>query len=364
MLVSGKGTPLIEVEQDIDRDLKPRSGPITGWAAAFGTTAKVTSYNVKNIIGVVPGAGPLADETVVVGAHYDHLGYGLQKKGDKIYPGADDNGSGSTTVMELARRFGAQKNRQGRRLVFMWFSGEERGLLGSKHYADNPIFPLEKTAAMVNLDMVGRLKDGDNPELYAEGFDTGKGMKDLLDKLNLEFNFKIVGPHKQQIYGRSDQASFYRKGVPGMFFFTDFHPDYHKTGDTPDKINVAGMAKVASLAEKLIAQLAATQDRPEYVAGVIKAKGFGGQKATAGKLGLTPDATDKGNGVLVEAVTAGGAAAKAGVMAGDRITAIDTTPIPSVSAYLTAIQALRPGTAVEITLQRSGKDMKLKVVPE
>jgi len=363
MLVSAKGTTLVDVEKDIDRDLKPRSGVITGWSAGFSTTAKITSYNVKNIIGVLPGAGPLANETVVVGSHYDHLGFGLGKKTANMYPGADDNGSGSTTVMELARRFGAVPNRQGRRLVFMWFSAEERGLLGSKHYCEDPMFPLESTIAMVNLDMVGRLKDEKNPELYAEGFNTGKGLKELLDKLNEDFGFKIVGPHKQNIYGRSDQASFYRKNVPGVFFFTDFHKDYHQPGDTPDKVNVAGMAKVASLAEKLIAHLAATPVRPEYIAGVIKAKGFGPAKAAA-KLSLTPDATDKGTGVLVDSVSPGGPAAKGGILAGDRITAIDTAATPSVSAYLTALQQLRPGVAVEITVQRNGIELKLKVVPE
>jgi hypothetical protein len=217
---------------------------------------------------------------------------------------------------------------------------------------------------MVNLDMVGRLKDEKNPELDSEGFATGKGLKELLDKLNEEFGFKIVGPHKQSIYGRSDFASFYRKGVPAVGFFTDFHPDYHKPGDTADKINVAGMAKIAGLTEKIVAHLATTAERPEYVPGAIKGKGFPQVKAAPGKLGLSPDSTDRGTGVLVESVSAGGAAAKAGILAGDRIMAIDATPTPSVSAYLTAVQQLRPGTMVEITLQRKGTEMKLKVTPE
>jgi hypothetical protein len=364
MLVSALGTPLENVEKDIDRDLKPRSVALPGWSGTLSTTAKVSTIACKNIVGVLEGAGPLADETIVVGAHYDHLG----QKGNpvKMYPGADDNGSGSTTIMELARRFGGMKNRQGRRLVFIWFSGEESGLLGSAHYASNPIFPLEKTAAMVNLDMVGRLKDEPNPQLYAEGFNTGKGLKELLDKLNTDFGFKIVGPHPQNIYGRSDQASFYKKNVPGMFFFTDFHPDYHKPGDTPDKINVAGMAKVAGLAEKLVAHLAATPERPEYVAGVIKGKAFGGgAKAATAKLNLTYDATDKSDkGILVESVAAGGAAAKGGVLAGDRITAIDNATTPNVAAYLTALQQLRAGVVVELTIQRKGMELKLKVTPE
>jgi hypothetical protein len=369
MLVSGNGTKLSEVEADIDRDLKPRSTPIKGWSANLSTTAATATAGIpcKNIIGTLEGAGPLAKETIVVGAHYDHLGFGQGKTpGKNMYPGADDNGSGSTTIMELARRFGAMKNRQGRRLVFIWFSAEERGLLGSKHYVSEPLFPLESTAAMVNLDMVGRLKEGKEPELYAEGFATGKGLNELLEKLNADFGFKIVGPHKQQIYGRSDQASFYNKGIPGMFFFTDFHADYHKPGDTPDKINVPGMAKVAGLAEKLVAYLTTVQQRPEYVAGAInKGKGGGAKKQAVGKLGVTPDAADKSDkGVLIEAVAANGPAAKGGMMAGDRIIAINGTPTPTTTAYLSIIQSLRAGTVAEVTVQRKEMELKLKITPE
>ncbi|HYV39674.1 MAG TPA: M28 family peptidase [Gemmataceae bacterium] len=378
MLVSGKGNWLVDLERDIDRDLKPRSGPISGWSGALTSSAaanaKQTGIACKNIIGVLEGAGPLANETVVVGAHYDHLGYG-QGKGAKgggmgagIYPGADDNGSGSTTIMELARRFGAIKNRQGRRIVFIWFSAEERGLLGSKAYCANPIFPLDKTVACMNLDMVGRLKQGEKPEIYAEGFNSGTGLEDLLKKLNTEFNFTLKGPHPQQIYGRSDQASFYAKGVPGMFFFTDFHNDYHKQGDTPDKINVAGMAKVASLAEKIVAHLAETQDPPKYIAGAVKGKGGankGGGKKAAGKMGITIDPNDNSNkGALVTAVAEKGAGAKGGIMVDDRILTIGGTPTPGATAYQALLLKLTPGTAVEVVVLRKGAELKLKVTPD
>jgi hypothetical protein len=362
MMVAADGKKLIDIETDIDRDLKPRSAVLAGWSANM-TTAVKTSAGIpaKNIIGTLEGAGPLAKETIVVGAHYDHLGL----KGKNLYAGADDNGSGSTTIMELARRFGAIKDRQGRRLVFIWFSGEEKGLLGSKHYVSDPIFPLASTAAMVNLDMVGRLKEGPNPELYAEGFDTGKGLNELLTKLNADFGFKIVGPHKQQIYGRSDQASFYTKGVPGVFFFTDFHADYHKPGDTPEKINVAGMAKVAGLAEKLVATLLTAPERPEYVAGVIKKGGGKGAKQPVGKLGITLDSEDKSDkGVLIGEVAANGPAAKAGILVGDRIKSINGTPTPTVTTYLSIGLQLRPGTAVDLVVLRKDMEMKLKVTPE
>src|SRR5262249_44178628 len=149
MVMSAKGQSLVNLEKDIDRDLKPRSGPLTGWSATLTATLKRPVYACKNIIGVVEGSGPLANETVVIGAHYDHLGYGgfgsLAKEPavKEIHPGADDNGSGTTTIMELARRYAAMKDRKGRRLVFIFFSGEERGLKGSQHYCNKePLYPL------------------------------------------------------------------------------------------------------------------------------------------------------------------------------------------------------------------------------
>ncbi|HEV3021180.1 MAG TPA: M28 family peptidase, partial [Pirellulales bacterium] len=278
ILTSSTGNRLVDVEMDIDRDLKPRSGPLPGWTASLKT--KRLSYACKNIIGVLEGSGPLADETVVVGAHYDHLGFG--GKGSKtkaIHPGADDNASGTTTVMELARRFGALKNRQGRRMVFMLFSGEERGLLGSRHYCNKePLFPLENTVAMLNLDMVGRV-DAKEPKLIVQGDDSGKGFKQLIDKLNSDVGFTLERRNTE--FGRSDRASFYAKKIPVVFFFTGLHGQYHRPTDTADLVNFAGMAKVATLAEKLLAQFAGETQRPEYVQLALGGKGAKGGKGGA-----------------------------------------------------------------------------------
>jgi hypothetical protein len=367
MFVSGKGTTLADAEKDIDRDLKPRSGVIPGWTASLTANIKRTSYACKNIIGVLEGAGPLANETVVVGAHYDHLGFGgagsLGKdKAKTIHPGADDNASGTTTVMELARRFGALKSRQGRRMVFMLFSGEERGLLGSKHYCNKePLFPLENTAAMLNLDMVGRVNDKD-PKLIVQGDDSGKGFKQLIDKLNGDIGFTLERRNTE--FGRSDQASFYAKKIPVVFFFTGLHGQYHRPTDTADLINFAGMAKVATLAEKLLTQFAADTQRPEYVQIALGGKGAKGGKGGA-KLKLTIDTQDDGmNGVLVASMEKDGPAYKGGLMTGDRITAIAGQATLNRTTYLTILAQQRPGVALEITVQRGGKELKLTVTPE
>src|SRR4029077_11422098 len=152
---------LSETEKLIDGDLTPRSVELTGWTASAEVTVKRTELPCKNVVGYVDGNGPLADETIVPGAHYNHVGAGrFGSRGfagqGKIHYGADDNGSGTTGLMELARRFGAMKERQGRRIVFIAFSAEERGLNGSQHYCKEPLFPLEKTVFMLNMDMIGR----------------------------------------------------------------------------------------------------------------------------------------------------------------------------------------------------------------
>ena len=362
-LVSANGSSLVVLEKDIDRDLKPRSGPIAGWSASLTTTVKRTSYACKNIIGVVEGAGPLAKETVVIGAHYDHLGFGGKKGAKAIHPGADDNGSGTTTVMELARRFAKVKDRQGRRLIFMLFSGEERGLLGSKHYCNkDPLFPLETTVAMVNLDMVGRVSEKDQ-KLIVEGDDSGKGFKELINKLNGDIGFTLVRQNSE--FSRSDQASFYGKKVPVIFLFTGLHGEYHRPTDTADKVNVPGMIKVVTLAEKLLAHIAADPQRPEYVKLALGKGGKGGGAKAGAKLRLVPDTKDDGsNGVLVESVEKDGPAAKGGIQAGDRIIAINGQQTLNRTTYLATLAQQKPGVAMEITVQRDGKELKLKVTPE
>jgi hypothetical protein len=262
----------------------------------------------------------------------------------------------------LARRFGAVKDRQGRRLVFMLFSAEERGLLGSKHYCNKePLFPLASTAAMINLDMVGRFKDKER-QLSVSGLGTGKGLEPLVEKLTVEFGFELKPG--QSGYGPSDHDSFYRKQIPVLFFFTGYHEDYHRPSDTSDRINIAGMAKVAALTEKLVTQLATQANKPEYVhiAPPIDKRvgGIGGAK-----MRLIPDYNDDGKGgMLVESVVEGGAAAKGGILPGDRILTIKGEPTITVNAYMTIMSRQKAGVPLEVTVLRKGMTIKLTVTPE
>jgi len=394
---------LADLESDIDRDLRPRSVPIDGWTARLKIDVERSTIEVKNIVGYLEGAGPLATETVVLGAHYDHLGYGGMGslsglKKPAIHHGADDNGSGTTALMELARRFGQLPDRSGRRLVFIAFSGEESGLLGSEYYCKHPLFPLSETVAMINMDMVGRLrsaKEGMWPEilgsltlseraglpglfplsillqdsqkdwhtskdrLIVQGTATAQNFDGLLADVNRKFDFKFnklpggIGP--------SDHSSFYAQKVPVYFFFTGDHADYHRPSDTSDKINVPGMKKVVLLVEELARGLADSPQRPKYVtAAEPPQQRYGGIP----RFGVMPSYGDAGEGVLLNAVSDGGPASKAGLKEGDRIIEIAGKPVRDINVYMSLLATQKRGSPVDIGIMRDGKKVTIKITPE
>ncbi len=208
---------LADLEAEIDKDLKPKSAVLTGWKGEGTTSVELVKAEVKNVIGVIEGAGPLAEETVVVGAHYDHVGMGgkdsLAPGVKEVHNGADDNGSGTVTLMELARRFGARKEKLKRRLVFIAFTAEESGLIGSDKYCKEPLYPLDKTIAMINMDMVGRLKE---EKLIIYGTGTSPHWKPEIERLNGQYKFDLA--LKPEGFGPSDQSSFYAKKIPVLHF--------------------------------------------------------------------------------------------------------------------------------------------------
>jgi hypothetical protein len=195
-MLQSRNENLEEIERAIGRDVKPHSGELTGWKVDLEVQMRRDKIPLRNVIGVLEGAGPLAQESVVVGAHYDHLGsggFGSRSPAKKMatHYGADDNGSGTTSILELARYFAEIPNRQGRRLIFIAFSGEELGLFGSAHYCKDPSFPLDKTAAMYNLDMVGRLqtdKETGKEKILTEGSGTAKPFLPLLEQVGMKFD--------------------------------------------------------------------------------------------------------------------------------------------------------------------------------
>jgi hypothetical protein len=355
---------LTTLEKNINRELKPHSRELTGWTVRVEVRQHRGKIDVKNIVGVLEGAGPLANETVVVGAHYDHLGYGgisslSPVKKMAIHHGADDNASGTTTLMDLARRFAARGNRQGRRLVFIAFSGEELGLYGSEYYCKHPLYPLEDTAAMFNLDMVGRLRKDDKSgkeKVLTEGSGTAKPFRALLDKLGEKYDFKMV--NKAGGMGPSDHQSFCLKQVPVLFVWTDYHKDYHRPSDTSDKINIAGMRRLADFSEDAIAMLA-RMDKPEYIK--VKSDPGSVSKYEGPTLGIQPSYSDEEEGLLINGVTEGRPGAAAGLKAGDRIVSIDGKSVQNIQTYMKLMGGHKKGQTIEVGIIRDGAKRTLKV---
>jgi len=300
----------------------------------------------------------------VVGAHYDHLGYGgpsslARGKVPAVHHGADDNASGVAGVIELARRCAAQgPDRQGRRLLFVAFSGEEVGLLGSRYYCRNPIYPLGETAAMFNLDMIGRLqpdRQTGKDRLLAQGVGSAKPFRGLVEGLGRKYAFQVSNQASGD--GPSDHAEFYNKKVPVLFFWTGVHADYHKPSDTADKLNVAGMRKVVDAGEEVVRALA-TMPRPAYVyvPGQTKAR------MTAGpRLGIRPGYSEEREGVEVDGVPPGTPADRAGVQDGDLIVAIAGRPVRNMATYMQAMSLQKKGTTIEVVVLRKGQKKALKV---
>ena len=339
--------------------LQPAAG---GWfqtftmakAAPVAQQAHVGGLRGSNVIGVLPGRDPvLRNEAVIVGAHYDHLGLGGFGSLDpdstgKVHNGADDNASGAAMLIQIAARLAVAP--PARTVVFIGFSGEELGLLGSSYYVKQPVYPLSTTRAMINLDMVGRLRQS---RLIVYGSRTAKEFPALLDSLNWYAGFDLKA--KGDGYGPSDQSSFYAAGLPVLHLFTDLHEDYHRSTDDWEKINLDGFKRVSDFAAGLVTALANRQ-RPLTVVTTLPpvevdtARMLGvGQGAY---LGTVPDMIDNPGGVRLVGVRAGSPAERAGLRGDDVITRIGTMDVPNLEAMAAALRSHRPGDVVEIVVRR------------
>ena len=365
LLAQAKQPTLAELESQIDSDLKPRSRPIDGWNANGQIALERSEIKVKNVIGVLEGSGPLADETVVLGAHYDHLGFGgsgSRRPGVKdIHNGADDNASGTAMVLEMARRLSHRAEPLPRRVVFMAFSAEERGLLGSKHYVEHPLFPIKDTVAMINFDMVGRLNDRSELTLFGAG--TSPGFDTLITALATSQGLKpklIEGTRGE--FNASDHASFYKANLPVIFAFTGTHDEYHTPSDDLPLINVNGMGRIANFGELLLLDLAERPERPRFVklAGTRPEAG-GTVGGTGVYMGTQPAYGADVKGVKLEGVAEGGPAEQGGLKGGDVIVKFDNKAIDDIEGFMEALSSHKPGDEVEVVVQRDGKDMPLKV---
>jgi hypothetical protein len=251
-------------QQQIDRTLKPRSAALPQIQVQLQTTTEVTLQATRNVVGLIEGADPkLKHEIVVIGAHYDHIGYLKQHEPnqDYIYNGADDNASGTSAVLAIARAFGTTRQRPKRSVLLIAFAGEEKGLFGSRAYVEKPLFPLENTAAMLNLDMVGRNAED---SVSIDGVSHSPDLIQLNEEENRDIGLTLdysIEPYNH----RSDQYNFARKKIPFLFYHTGEHQDYHRVSDNPDKIKENKIAKIATLAFRVAWRAANTNQRFKYV---------------------------------------------------------------------------------------------------
>jgi hypothetical protein len=305
----------------------------------------------RNVVGYLDNGAPY---TIVIGAHYDHLGLGHDHNSldanpvGKIHNGADDNASGTAGVIELANYFANNGVKEQHNFLFICFSGEELGLVGSKKFTENPTIDLATVSFMVNMDMIGRLNG--EKRLVIGGVGTSPSFVPAIDGLQTDIGIKKdsagIGP--------SDHTSFYLKNIPVLFAFTGQHSDYHKPSDDADKVNYAGLKEVVGLVQSLVETL---DKEPKLTFQATKSKESDTPRFKV-TMGIMPDYTFSDPGVKVDGVTDGKPAAKAGVQQGDIILELGEFQTSDMQAYMKALAAHKKGDTVKVKVQR-GADTKV-----
>lgn len=353
-----------------------------------------------NIVGILDGSdATLKNEAIVIGAHYDHLGLGgagsLAEREGEVHHGADDNASGVAGILELARIFSSQRPKPKRTIVFIAFSGEEEGLLGSNYYVNHPVVPLANTVAMINLDMVGRLK---NQSLVIGGVGTAQEWKPMIETANVVESTTVnlasatahadsattrqmpmvVGSNGQPVvssdsrkqflltlnqdgFGPSDHSSFYAKQIPVLFFWTGTHSDYHKPSDTADKINYEDEARIISLVKRIVNSINSSDKRPTFTQ--AKSETTGRSTGFRVYLGTVPNYADASDGMLLDGIRDDSPAAKAGLKAGDKIVKLAGRDIRNVYDYTAALGEMKAGQEYEVEVLRGSDRLVLKLTP-
>jgi Peptidase family M28/PDZ domain/PA domain len=340
---------------------KPASLPLQ----RVDVTTKITPIEATawNVAGFLPARAisPRSGEVVVVGAHYDHLGHGgphSRAPGvSAVHPGADDNASGTALLLEVARRFAALPGAPDRSILFLAFGAEEIGTIGSRFWVAHPTVPLDHVVAMINADMVGRLRDD---RLIVDGVGTSTAWRPLVDVAAQGLGFDLA--FGAEGFGASDHASFTAARVPVAFFFTGVHEDYHRPSDTADKINAAGEERIATLAGRLALAVAQAPERLAFVdAPADPHRGMGGGFKVS--LGTIPDYGFDGKGVKLDGVRPDAPTARAGLARGDVIIRVGPHEIGNIHDYMFALGELEPGREVVIEVERNGQRIPLKVIP-
>jgi len=363
--LKAEGYDLAAIAKEIDKDLKPHSFALAKLSIDLSVDLERETKTVHNVVGYLPGQ---TSEYIVIGAHYDHLGLGDEhslapSQMGVIHPGADDNASGTAGVIELARSL-SKLPKQKRGILFMTFAGEELGLLGSSWYVGHPILPLKDAVAMINLDMIGRIREG---KVYVNGLGTGDTLLKTVQEVPLPAGLKLDLSEKLG-YAGSDHLSFTLRQVPVIFFFSGLHGDYHKPSDTWDKIDSADAAKLLDFVANVATTLDNAPGRPQFVrltepetsgSGSASASSAGGYGPNFGSI---PDFDEPPKGVRFADVRDGTPAAKAGLKAGDILIEFDGKEIGNLYDFTYALRAHKPGDNVLVKVLRGGQTVEAKVL--
>jgi len=346
-----------QIEKQIVENKKPNSFELNA-SAKLNTEVKEIESISWNVGALLRGTDPeLSKEYVVIGGHFDHLGWGKQNslyQGEPmIHNGADDNASGTTGVLELSEKFASEKNKFKRSILFFAFSGEELGLLGSNYLVNHFPVPVENVVTMINMDMIGRLKDS---SLIVYGTGTSSNWKSLLNEKN-SFGFKLT--FNDDGFGPSDHSSFYGKKIPVLFFFTGTHSDYHKPSDDYDKINSEGEEKVLKYIYSIADEIINNNNKPDYLA--VERKDTGRMTGSRVWVGTIPDFAGDVDGYKLGGVTEGSPAALAGLKAGDIITKFGDKKISNIYDFTYALGNYKPGDKVKVVVKRAEEEIEVEL---
>ena len=356
------GKSLKDLQATIDADLSNQSAALPV-ELELKTDVNRKTRELLNVAALLPGSEPaLSQETVVIGAHYDHLGLGEQhsmapRQAGAIHYGADDNASGSAGLLELACDLAQRRGQLKRSFLFLAFAGEELGLLGSAYYTRQPLLALDKTVAMLNLDMIGRSKDG---KVYIGGVGTAGEFKPIIEEENkdigLQLEFSNTG------FDSSDHTAFNAKSIPVLFFFSGLHGDYHRPSDTWDKINTATATDIVRLAGRVAQRLDEGRERPAYVRVAAPSAPAGGSGGGYGAyFGSVPDFGQVDKGVRFADVREGSPAALAGLRGGDILVEFAGKPVNNLYDFTHLLRSYKPGDEVEVVVLREQQKVNARV---
>jgi Tol biopolymer transport system component len=373
VLFDGSGKTLAEIQTELDTENLHAQGafPLEGVKVEFSTAVKREKKKGRNVIGYLPPADSVEDpEYIVVGAHYDHIGHGdigsLARKGEEgqIHNGADDNASGTATVLELAAALAEARKTNpddfNYGLVFALWSGEELGIIGSNFFAKNPTVPIEKVAAYINFDMVGRLKDN---KLMLQGIGSSNAWAKLIEKRNVVAGFDLK--LQSDPYLPTDVTAFYPKKIPVMSFFTGAHEDYNRPTDDPETLHYEDMVRIAKFAKSILVDMQKKPERPDYIEVARSSEKSGQRSSMRAYLGTVPDFSSSDvEGVKLSGVRADGPADRAGIQEGDIIVEFAGKEIKNLYDYSFVLGAVKIGEPTEIVVLRGSERVTLTITPE